>query len=248
MKLVNQFRDQDPFAVISKEGLMRDTEMAFAIEAEQQNLPDVAQVKNAYILFVQHLLEDWDGPVDLFSLSSTAQHSVLKAVYTLIEMGNEQIGSYDPTKRVTDDMIAAAIIRPVLERHPERKDMLKYAVSQNAITLLDEINYLSFQKSKGFDLVSPEAKTLHLACGIAEINQMVDILNSNELHLTSEDDVLPLKILIMYKQGLILNLAGQTTMEATFLENQRDMILNAKSHLSPPPKAQILQFPNFSKV
>jgi hypothetical protein len=173
------------------------------------------------------LLEDWDGPVDLFSLSSTAQHSVLKAVYTLIEMGNEQIFSYDPTKKVTDDMIAAAIIRPVLERHPERKDMLKHAVSQQAITLLDEVNYLSFQKSNGFDLVSPEAKTLHL---------------------TSEDDVLPLKILIMYKQGLVLNLAGHTAMEATFLESQRDMILNAKSHLSPPPKAQVLQFPNFSKI
>lgn len=138
-------------------------------------------------------------------------------------------------------MIAATLIYPLLEKHHERKDAIRKIIGENTISIIDELIALDFRKGHGFDKLSPESKTLHLAVKTQYLKNMLGTLNQYQSNSGADDNVLSLEILMLYKHGITLNLSGATDMEENYLALQKDMILSGKS-IMVPPTAQILPF------
>ncbi len=251
MTLESDFSDNNNlFAYLDKCGLRKDAEECFAIEVEQNGLPDTLYVKNAYLYTLQEALQGIDDPPSMLALTSVAQDISLSAAYTLVEHGDQNVKAYQPESSLTDDAIAASIIEPHYIRSDDKMAMMSI-VGYEATRMLAEHDSMVTSKGRNFHKsYMAETKTLHLACMMKDMKTMMVGLNAHrEGEFSFDEKTDPsLHVLLLYKHTLALELSGKTDLEKEFLDTQKSMIQTAQESLRSQKKPQLSIVPPTSTL
>ncbi len=246
MAITGDFSGTNLFQDLEDAGLKDDALVAFNVEVEQNGLPDTPQVRNAYLMFCQHLLQEYGADREMLVLSSVTQQFPLQAAYTLMEHGDEHLQKHDPEAYVDDALIAAAIIEPALQRAKDKTPFLQAGLQDSIMIIAQHDNIMNSKGRTFHKSYMPEGNALHLAL----THQKAKMLEGQLEHSLDDkgqlDDHMGLAVILLAQHCHNLDLTGKTTLETMVQQSRKDLILHAKAlsgHAAPPRQADVIQFP-----